>query len=172
LLCFFLHCWLIYHLLDTDPHSECGSGSRSRKPVECGSGFEKLVKKITGTGIKYCTGIIALDLSYFLFKNNRKWDILVLSYKWHMWKGLPVTDAATVVLLLGSWHCPHSCHASCRTEPRGTSSCPGTCSAPVISYSMLNEFRSVPVRKKMTMYLYVRKEIIKFCSTTVTGGAS
>jgi hypothetical protein len=27
--------WLILNLLDPDPHSECGSGSR--KPIECGS---------------------------------------------------------------------------------------------------------------------------------------
>jgi hypothetical protein len=32
---FSLHFWVILHLLDPDPHSECGSGSR--KPIECGS---------------------------------------------------------------------------------------------------------------------------------------
>jgi hypothetical protein len=44
---------LILHLLDPDPHSERGSGSR--KPIECGSGSETLAL-LTG---------ICLSSSYF-----------------------------------------------------------------------------------------------------------
>jgi hypothetical protein len=34
--CLFSQFSLTLHLLDSDPHSKCESGSRYRKPIECG----------------------------------------------------------------------------------------------------------------------------------------